>query len=159
MKNRTDSLKEAYNLIEHPEGGCFSEAYTSPFEKDNRTYGGSIYFMLEKDDLSHFHQIDCDELWFFHEGCGMKVVVLDDEGKHELLLGSNYDKNERDMVLIKAGSIFAAENLDKNSYTFISCVTIPGFTYEGFRLVDKKEIKDKYPDLYDDIEYMAFEEV
>ena len=66
---RTDELKEKYKLKKHPEGGWFSGSYTSLFDLEARAFMGSIFFLLETNDISHFHQIDCDEIWYHHEGC------------------------------------------------------------------------------------------
>ena len=60
------------------------------------------------------------------------------------------------MVLIPKGAIFGAENLKVDGYTFISCATTPKFMYEGFRLVNKQEIKDKFPKYAEELEYMAY---
>lgn len=60
---RSTQLKEKYNLEPHPEGGWLAECYTAPFSKEARPLMGSIYFLLEGDDISHFHQIDCDEIY------------------------------------------------------------------------------------------------
>ena len=68
----TEKLKEIYGLTSHEEGGSFSEIYTAPFEADGRPMAGSIYFLLDRGEISHFHEIDCDELWFYHAGCGMR---------------------------------------------------------------------------------------
>ena len=76
--NRAEELKNKYNLERHPEGGWFSEVYTSPFDIGNRAFMGSIYFLLEGEDISHFHQIDCDEIWYHHEGCALKITMLID---------------------------------------------------------------------------------
>ena len=156
MNTRTEELKKIYALQQHPEGGWFAEVYTAPFEKEGRSLAGSIYFLLDVGDISHFHQIDCDEIWYFHEGCGMKVTLLLDGKKEEYLLGNNVANGERAMVVIPKGAIFGAENLDENGYTFVSCATTPNFTYEGFRLVNKDEIREKYPAIADSIEYMAY---
>ena len=88
MSTRTDILKKTYNLRPHEEGGSFSEVYTSPEEKNGRSLAGSIYFLLDRGEVSQFHQIDCDE-----------------------------------------------------GYAFVSCVTVPKFSYEGFRLVSDDEIQ------------------
>ncbi|ORX75456.1 hypothetical protein BCR32DRAFT_92474 [Anaeromyces robustus] len=157
MSNRTEVLKKSYNLEKHPEGGWFVEHYTAPFEKDGRPLAGSIYFLLDKGEISHFHQIDCDEIWYFHEGCGMKVVMLTEEkGKEEFLLGNDVENGQTAMVLIPKGAIFGAENLKPDGFTFISCATTPNFTYEGFRLVNKQEIKEKFPKYAEELEYMAY---
>ena len=157
MSIRTDELKEVYKLEQHPEGGWFAEVYTAPFEKNGRPLAGSIYFLLDAGEISHFHEIDCDEIWYYHEGCGMKITVLTKEGRQELLLGSRVDAGERAMAVIPAGAIFGAENLEPAGFTFVSCATTPNFTYEGFRLVGKEEIREKYPEIAGEIGYLAYE--
>lgn len=154
---RTAELKEVYALEQHSEGGWFSEVYTAPFENDGRSYAGSIYFLLDAGEISHLHWLDCDEIWYYHEGCGMKITVLTDEGKEELLLGSDTKAGQRGMAVIPAGAMFAAENIDEDGYTFISCATTPKFTYDGFHLVDKAELQATYPDLADELSYLAYE--
>ena len=154
--SRAQELKEKYNLERYSEGGWFSEVYTSPEEKDGRHFAGSIYFLLDRGEISHFHQIDCDEIWYYHEGCGMKITVLLDGKKEEHFLGSDIGNGEKHMAVIPKGSIFAAENLKKDGFTFVSCATSPKFMYEGFRLIGKDEIREKFPDVADEVNYLAY---
>ena len=142
---RSEDLKEKYHLEKHPEGGWFSEVYTAPFKEEGRALAGSIYFLLDKDDISHFHRIDCDEVWYYHEGCGIKVTMIYEGKMSELLLGSGLSPEDNMMVVLPKGSVFAAENLDKNGYTFMSCMTAPKFSYEGFELLSKDQILSEYP--------------
>ena len=158
-RQRVTELKEKYHLQEHVEGGSFSEVYTAPFENNGRSFAGSIYFLLDAGEISHFHQIDCDEIWFFHEGCGLRITLLSEKGAQRLLLGNNLQNGERAMVLIPGGSVFAAENLEDDGYTFISCVTVPAFSYAGFRLVSKSEIRDMYGEKANPIAYLAFDTI
>ena len=146
-KSRAERLKEIYRLQEHPEGGWFTEQYTSSFEKEGRSLAGSIYFLLDAGEISHFHQIDCDEIWYFHEGCGLAVTVLDEHGAERLLLGNDFEKGQRPMAEIPSGAIFAAECLEREGYCFVSCATAPKFDYRGFRLVGRGEIRARCPEL------------
>ena len=143
MNTRSDDLKEIYKLEAHPEGGWFAEVYTAPFEQDGRALAGSIYFLLDAGEKSQFHQIDCEELWFYHEGCGVRITVFHEGSKEELLLGPDCACGQRAMVRIPKDAIFSAENLVSDSYTFVSCVTAPKFRYEGFRLVPDSEIRER----------------
>lgn len=154
---RTDILKKAYHLEKHVEGGSFAEVYTAPFEKDGRALAGSIYFLLDSGEISHFHVIDCDEIWYYHEGCGMRITVLKDGQRKEHLLGSHEAKGQCPMAVIPKGCIFGAENLEPDGYTFVSCVTTPGFEYAGFRIVGRDEIRQRFPDLYEGIKNLAAE--
>ena len=153
---RESALITEYNLNEHPEGGWFSECYTSSDQVRGRALAGSIYFLLRHGEVSHFHQIDCDEVWYYHEGCGMRITVIKDSSWEEYQLGSNIKNGERAMVVIPKGSVFAAVNLEDTGYTFVSCMTTPKFTYEGFRLVYEKEIRVKYPHIPEELLYLAY---
>lgn len=155
---RIEELKQYYKLEKHPEGGCFCECYTSEASQGGRYYAGNIYFLLEKDEISHFHQIDCEEIWFYHEGCGMKITVITKEGIAEYIISNKTDSNDNVMVVIPKGAIFAAQNLDPSGYTFVSCVTTPKFSYEGFRLVYKNEIKELCPDVPEELYLLAYED-
>ena len=129
---------------------------------------GSIYFLLDGAEVSHFHQIDCEEVWYFHEGCGLRITVIQGgldgtgalEGKPqftELLLGGDTAAGQRAMVVIPKGAIFASENLDPSGYSFVSCATAPAFSYEGFRLVKKAELKKLCAETYEKLKHLAFE--
>lgn len=137
---RIEQLKQTYALERHPEGGWFSEVYVAPFSSGGRALMGSIYFLLEGGDISHFHQIDCDELWYHHEGGALRVTVLHDGVCETLLLGGDVEAGQRGMAVIPAGAVFAAENLEPDGYSFLSCATTPAFRYEGFRLIPRDEL-------------------
>ncbi|MBR6185157.1 MAG: cupin domain-containing protein [Clostridia bacterium] len=154
-QDRVKELKQVYRLEPHPEGGWFAEMYTAPFLVRDRPTAGSIYFLLEKGDISHFHQIDCDEIWYYHEGCGMKITVLRDGMMETVCLGAREREGQRAAVMIPKGAIFAAENLDRDGYTFLSCATTPQFTYAGFRLVGLSEIRRDYPKNCGAVAYLA----
>ena len=156
MSQRSDILKEMYHLERHVEGGFFHEAYTAPFEQDGRALAGSIYYLLDAGEISRFHQIDCDEIWYFHEGCGMRIIALSGGEKREYLLGGNPDRDERASVVIHKGCIFAAENLESEGFTFVSCVTVPKFAHSGYRLIGRSEIREKYPLYSGEIEHLAY---
>ena len=140
MENiRAKELIAKYNLERHPEGGWFAEVYTAPFDHEGRAFMGSIYFLLDGEDMSHFHQIDCDEIWYYHEGCALKITMIIDGKESESIIGPL--ENQAAMAVIPKGAVFAAENLDKNSYCFMSCATTPKFSYDGFRLLDDEKVK------------------
>ena len=156
MQSRADILKETYQMERHVEGGSFCEAYTAPFAQEGRPLAGSIYYLLDAGEVSRFHQIDCDELWYYHEGCGMKITALAEGEKREYLLGGNAEAGQRACVVIPKGSIFAAENLESGGFTFVSCITVPKFAHSGYRLIDKAELKEAYPLYYDALAHLAY---
>jgi hypothetical protein len=80
-------LKQKYILEQHPEGGWFAECYTAPFDNEGRELMRSIYLLLEGDDISHFHQIDCDEIGYHYEGCALKITMLIEGKIREVVIG------------------------------------------------------------------------
>ena len=157
--DRTDQLKESYHLQPHPEGGWFTEVWDASREMDGRPLAGSIYFLLQVEDISHLHVIDCDEVWYYHEGCGMELTVISPDGTVSTgKLGANIDQGEKMMVSIPAGTIFGARNLDASGYTFVSCATAPRFTYEGFRMVGTEELQRICPQSADTLRPLVMEE-
>ena len=167
---RTELLRTEYQLQAHPEGGWFAEVFRSEAKQGERPFMGSIYFLLDGPEISHLHQIDCEEIWYYHEGCGLKITVIEGPVVRTLLLGADASSGQKVMAVIPKGAIFAAENIDPAGYTFMSCATAPAFSYEGFRLVKKAELKelcsglcskacggpDPAPD-YETLEHLAFE--
>lgn len=148
------------HLEAHPEGGWFSEVYAAPAEygssKDGRVMGGTIYFLLGKEDISHFHVIDCDEIWYFHEGCGVELWLLNPENKTAECRRLGCGKGEEPMVVIPKGAVFGARNSDPSGYTLMSCATMPNFHYEGFRLTGQEELLRQFPKEEKLIRKMAF---
>ncbi|MBR2822775.1 MAG: cupin domain-containing protein [Clostridia bacterium] len=146
MENRIEELMKVYGLTAHPEGGSFVEAWESTERRGERPLAGSIYFLLRGAEISHLHVIDCDEVWYYHEGCGMEIVMVDREGGVERAhLGPDTGKGQRMMIAIPAGVVFGARNLNPEGYTFVSCATAPRFTYNGFRLVNRQEMEKRCP--------------
>ncbi len=149
---RAEIIREKYGMRKHPEGGAYSEVYTAPFEKDGRPLAGNIYYLLEGREFSCMHELDCDEIWFYHEGCGLRITVLTPDGRKETrLLGKDILNGEQHMAVIPKGCVFAAGNLEEDEYTLISCITTPGYKESGFRMVGRKEAAVRFPDVLDEL--------
>ena len=39
----------------------------------------SIYFLLNTGDISHFHRIDADEVWYYHAGESLTIHMITSE--------------------------------------------------------------------------------
>lgn len=151
------------DLKPHPEGGFYKETYRSIYEiekkrlpkgyPDNRKLSTCIFYLLRSGEISKFHRLRSDEIWFYHKGSALKVIILDKEGKkHVHFLGSNSEKPEQFQLFIPAGVIFAAEVTEPESYSIFSCVVTPGFEFDDFELFDKNDLIQAYPKHYNLIE-------
>ena len=153
---RIEELTAVYRLKAHPEGGAFAEVYTAPFfTPEGRPLSGSIYYLLVGAELSRLHVIDCDELWYHHEGCGMRLTLIDPEGRvTHADLGPDASAGQRLMVVIPRGVIFGAENLDPGGYSFASCMTTP--RYAGETLVGREHLRRLCPDRFAELARLAY---
>ena len=151
---RVQEIMQKFRLSGNPRSGAYSWVYTSPTwtaEAISRPAAGSSYFLLAGSENLRFQSFDCDEVWYFHEGCGMRLTVLAADGTvrtFELGVGGA----SMPMVLIPKGQIFAAENIDSAGYSFISCMTIPALETAGIRVWQREELLAKYPQAKEAIE-------
>jgi len=139
-------------LKPHPEGGFYSETYRSA-ERITNNYGNkrsvctAIYYMLEKEDRSHFHRIKSDELWFFHAGEPLEIVMLQNGEIKTILLGNNIQNGEVPQAIIPANTWFAAKIKNGKGFSLISCTVAPGFDFEDFELAKRDDLIQQYPNL------------
>ncbi|WP_088006315.1 cupin domain-containing protein [Indiicoccus explosivorum] len=136
----------------HPEGGYYSASFAAEDFIHPKTHGGSrklytsIYFLLEQGDVSRFHRLKSDELWYFHAGSALTVHRISPDGR--LLseaLGLDIQSGERPQLLVPAGDIFGSELSDDGAYALVGCMVSPGFDFADFELFNQQELLTKFP--------------
>lgn len=143
-------------LEEHIEGGYFKELYRnshliddselpSDFE-GNRSLSTTIYYLLKSGQVSKFHKLKSDEIWFYHYGSPLIVYMIDEQGNlNSVKLGLNIESGEKPQVLVPANRIFGAEVIEKDSFSFVSCMVSPGFDYRDFEIFKGKDLIKQIP--------------
>jgi len=156
IMNTAEYWIQHLDLKPHPEGGFFREIYRSANItaqnnlpkgfKGNRRLATSIYYLLRSGDISKFHRLKSDEIWYYHYGSSIKIIMIDKEGnKHTQMLGSRAEKAERPQVIVPAGTIFGAEVIEKNSFGLFGCVVAPGFEFGDFEMFSREDLLQAYP--------------
>lgn len=151
-----NNIIQTLELIPHPEGGYFREVYRAeeninqamlpPRYNGNRSFLTSIYYLLKNDDISRFHILLSDEIWYFHTGSTVIMHQIDLDGNYSRhLLGQNYSAEEMPHILVKKNTWFGAEIKNKDSFALVSCAIAPGFEFSDFKLADRNELITKYP--------------
>jgi predicted cupin superfamily sugar epimerase len=152
------------DLLPHPEGGYYKETYRSKEESAFEGFNGkrsistAIYFLLEGKDKSHFHRIQSDELWFFHEGEALEIFVLREDKVEWIALGKNIEQGEQLQAIIPAGLWFGARLKSQTGYALVSCTVAPGFDFRDFELGKKKELLIALPQHEKIIEELGYPE-
>lgn len=148
------SLIEALQLQPHPEGGYYRETYRcpqtlSPNGSERRNISTAIYYLLENEDKSHFHRIQSDELWFFHQGTALEILVLENGQLTIIILGNHLEQGEVPQAVIPAHTWFAARVKNTFGYALVSCTVAPGFDFADFELAQRASLTEEFPHMKD----------
>ncbi|MGL1890681.1 MAG: cupin domain-containing protein [Spirochaetaceae bacterium] len=155
MKDNNYWIKKL-NMEEHPEGGYFSLFYKSDHNIDNsfigldtsgtRPLSTSIYFLIKDREVSNFHRLKSDEIWYFHDGEPLIISMINIDGSLiSVTLGVDIDKGECPQVLVPAGTIFGSYVKSGKGYSLVGCMVSFGFDFEDFELFSREELIKSYP--------------
>ncbi|MBP6091008.1 MAG: cupin domain-containing protein [Crocinitomicaceae bacterium] len=157
-QQRIQELVTKFNLQAHPEGGFYSETYRSDqlTASQDRNLVTCIYFLLTSENVSNFHRIKSDEMWFFHEGSSLTVHTLDPQNGHlQHAVGNEIQKGQTPQLVVPKNTIFGSSVTDENSYSFVSCVVAPGFDFNDFELFTRDALLEEYPEEFTIIERLT----
>lgn len=147
---------EKLKMAKHPEGGYYKETYRCEetmmtVKNTKRSVSTAIYFLLQKDDKSMFHRIQSDELWFFHQGSAIEIVLIENRILKTILLGNKLENGEMPQATISANTWFAAKVKDEKSHALVSCTVAPGFDFADFELATRDNLLEEFPHLKETI--------
>lgn len=170
------------NLAPHPEGGYYAETYRAagvipavalpPEFGGERNYSTSILYLLTEGDKSRLHRIRQDEVWHFHLGGPLRLVMISPEGVlREVILGPDILSGQLPQFAVPAGCWFGAAPLKVEEqselnpaeppeshrrpdgawpprgagYCLMGCTVAPGFDFADFELADGRELIKSFP--------------
>ena len=120
-------------LQPHPEGGWYRQTWVGPLVA-GRASGTAILFLLKRDERSHWHRVDADEIWLWHAGAALtlRIATTDTGPARASRLGPSVLEGDAVQEVVPAGHWQAADTL--GDWTLVSCTVSPGFRFEGFAL-------------------------
>lgn len=157
-------------LERHPEGGFYKSTFQSGertsdkeltvnFEGKRKLYT-SIYFLLTSNDVSHFHRLKSDELWYYHAGSPLTIHIIHENGEYEeIKLGLNLDKGEVPQALVPKNAIFGSSVMEEDTFSLVGCMVSPGFEFQDFELFTQEELLSKYPAYKNIIKKLAYKTI
>lgn len=147
MQYTADELIRRFGLEPHVEGGAFRELYREGFDRSGpRPAHGVIYYMLNDSEISDFHVLDADEYWLWHAGPDIELWSFGEDGvlKVERM---GLGEGAQPCVLMPAGVTFGAKPVKGAKGAMLcSCVCVPEFMYEHYRILTKEEVIEKCPE-------------
>ncbi|MCQ2531029.1 MAG: cupin domain-containing protein [Lachnospiraceae bacterium] len=153
-KITAEELMKRFSMEDHPENGQFVEKHYIQ-EGEERAASGSIYYYVAPGEKTAFHRIDCDEYWCYVAGGTLDLWQVSPEGELTVTkLG--IEEGAEPFVYVKKGMIFGSRHSEETlkqqeacgkepEGTFLTCITVPRFTYEGFEMFTEEEMVKNYP--------------
>ncbi|KAF9079133.1 hypothetical protein BGX23_004996 [Mortierella sp. AD031] len=138
-------LAASLNLSPHPEGGWFRETWIAPqkFHPEGypalRAAASAIYFVLAPGEISMWHKLRSDELWIWQRGSPLQLFLGDRNERPSISptlirLGPFFETGEVPQAIVPGGVWQMARA--GNGETLVSCIVVPGFDYDDFRVLD-----------------------
>jgi len=151
-----DYFVKNLEMIAHPEGGFYKEIFASAeniSDRDlnvefegSRMLWTSIYFLLRDGEVSNFHRLKSDEMWYYHSGSPLTIYIISPEGElTSEQLGLNIEKGEKPQVLVPKNYIFGSA-MNNAGYALVGCMVSPGFEFKDFELFKRNFLLEKYPE-------------
>lgn len=145
-----DYFVKTLNMTPHQEGGFYKECFVSEKNinvqgEESRKLWTSIYFLLRDGEVSHFHRLKSDEMWYYHSGSSLTIYMITPNG--ELIteeLGLNIEKGEKPQILVPKDYIFGSA-INNEGYALVGCMVSPGFEFKDFELFERNYLLEKYP--------------
>ncbi len=156
MNSEIREIVQALDLKPHPEGGFFKETYRSIGEIQNdslgehyignRNYCTGIYFLLTSENFSAFHRIKQDEMWHFYKGSTLTLHSISPKGHYQKIsIGNDLSRGEVPQYVVPGGYWFGAEIEDNNAYALVGCTVSPGFSFDDFELIPRRDLIELFP--------------
>lgn len=139
------------------EGGAFRQTLRRLPEIDGRLFGPrfpagprpqvtAILALIGGERFSALHRLGNDELWLFHMGDPLELLLLHPEGDAETVtLGHDVGGGQRLQHLVPAGTWQGGTSTGPLGWSVVSCVMVPGFAWEDFELGDRAALQALFP--------------
>jgi predicted cupin superfamily sugar epimerase len=142
-----DPIITQFQLEAHPEGGYYREYFrasltvSTPF--GNRAAATSIWFYLPLGQISHFHRLTSDEIWYWHHGGNAVLHCIAPDGTYTVHTIGAQPPATTYVCVLPAGTWFAAE--PQGEGVLVSAMVAPGFVFADFELAAVGDLVTKFP--------------
>lgn len=165
MEKTAEYFIESLDMIAHPEGGFYKPSFESEekitsnelevnFEGDRKLWT-SIYFLLRDGEVSNFHRLKSDEMWYYHAGNSLTIYMISPEGIFTTKqLGLDIKNGESPQVLVPKNYIFGSA-MNNKGFSLVGCMVSPGFEFKDFELFERKNLLELYPEHKEIIEKLT----
>lgn len=150
MSKLQDVIEKLHLVPLVGEGGMFYRPYeTKEWIKGNtfenrttdRPISNTIYYLLTPNSFSSMHVLLSDEVWFYHDGPSVELLLINEKGSEVKILGPHVEKGELPQIVVEKGTFQGAKMKDFGEYTLMSTSTSPSYCDTDYRRASFEELK------------------
>lgn len=153
--NKQDLIQQL-SLVEHVEGGYFSETYRASEEMNTAREGStravmtSIYYLLTDDrPVDHLHLNKSDIMHYFQAGSPITYILVSPNGQlSKVKLGMNITQGEVPQLLVPKG-YWKAAVLESGEYGLLGEAVAPGFDYRDMTIAKADDIREQFSNIWE----------
>src|SRR5262245_32550897 len=97
------------------------------------------------DSFSDLHRLPADEIWHFHLGDPVEVLVLGDGVDEVVRLGPDLRAGDRLQHVVPAGVWMGARIVAGGSFAVFGCTMAPGYVITDFEGADPDDLVVRWP--------------
>lgn len=118
-------------LEPHPGGGHYRETWRADTDGDHRPSGSAAIHLLESGQRLAWHRVGSVEVWLFHDGGPLELVIAADEVARPVrhVLGPKVVEGEEPQVVVPAGAWRSARSL--GTWSLAGRVASPASEVDG----------------------------
>lgn len=124
------------------EGGFVNELYRGE-EKDGREIYGTIYYLLTPDCCSIMHKLDADEIWYYHDGPALEMLLIYEDHDEVVYLGNDLAAGQRPQIKVPKNVYQGSRMAYEGEYTLVSTSMSPAYNGKHFEAGDFEALKDR----------------
>lgn len=122
--------------LEH-EGGLYRRTYLDE-------HSSAILYLLADPDFSALHSLDGVEVYHWHAGSALQLLLLHPDGRvEEPVLGPDAAAGQVPQLVVPAGVMQGSS--PQGEWCLIGTTMAPAFNWEGFVLGDRAALSADYP--------------
>jgi predicted cupin superfamily sugar epimerase len=145
-----DDLKRLWNLSEMPtERVFFRPSYVDPKAgSDGKPLCSAIVALVTSDPstFSDMHRLPTDEIWHFHLGDPIELLLLHPDGRDELIvLGAEVLEGQEVQHVVPAGTWMGARLRPGGEYGVWGNTMAPGFVLSDFEGASAEDLVARWP--------------
>lgn len=137
------------------EGGFYKELYQSegfiPSEalanhSSKRSYVSLIYYLITPTSFSALHKVKSDEMFHFYLGDPVEMVQINQNGDlKKTIIGSNINDKHIPYAVVPRDIWQGTKLVEGGKWALLGCSVSPGFHYDDFDILDRKDLIEKFP--------------